>query len=167
MHPPGPSVATNLDGGGDEGGSLLYQFRTEDFSLTWHDSAGPLKENNPEVFDLFRRLPVTDVEVGAILGFNQPFNGLRDPAMYIDAIDPKIFVPLHHDFVTEYGSANDYEPTLRKELASLGPLPELRWLSDPGDYIRPGLLTFDVHAPQWAVGDGARPAGEKCKKPKD
>lgn len=153
LHPPGKL----FDPAGDEGGAVLYQFRMGDFSLVWHDSSGPLKERAPQVFDVLRDLPRTDVQVGAVLGFNQPTNGLRDPAMYVDAIDPAVFIPNHHDFVTEYGSADEYEPAMRAELARFGADPELRWLFDPYDYVRPNLLSFRIDDRRWAG-----PAGERC-----
>lgn len=153
LHPPGSLFGTD----GDEGGTVLYQLRVRDFTLTWHDSSGPLKENAPEVFDVLAGLPATDVQVGAILGFNQPFNGLRDPAMYIDAIDPTVFVPNHHDFVTEYGSADDYEPALRATLEAYDADPEIRFLYDPYDYVRPNLLSYRLDDARWAG-----PEGERC-----
>lgn len=149
LHPPGPTVVNGLTTDGDEGGSVLYQFQVGQFSLVWHDSSGPLKEVAPWVFDVLRGLPPTDVEVGAILGFNFATNGLRDSAIYAAAFNPKVFIPNHHDFVTEYGSAADYQPTMRRELAWYGVNPELRWLSDPLDYVRPELMTFDINDPRW------------------
>lgn len=155
LHPPG----FTLDGEGDEGGTVLYQLRTGDFTLTYHDSSGPLKERAPEVLEVLRDLPATDVQVGAILGFNQPTNGLRDPAMYVEAVDPEVFVPNHHDFVTEYGSADDFEPVLRRELDARGVDAEVRFLYDPYDYVRPNLLSFEVDADRWAG-----PAGGGCPR---
>ena len=157
LHPPGTS--TTVIAPGDEHGTVLYQFRIGDFTLTYHDSAGPLKENAPEVFDVFRALPRTDVQVGAILGFNQPTNGLRDPAMYIAAIDPQVFVPNHHDFVAEYGSSDDFEGVLLRDLDTYGVDPEVRFLYDPFDYVRPNLLRFDITAPR-----GADAAGTPCPR---
>lgn len=148
MHPPGPGAFAHLPAG-DEGGSVLYQFRSGDFSLTWHDSSGPLKEQAPEVLDVLRGLPPTDVQAGAVLGFNQLTNGLRDPAMYAAALCPKVFIPLHHDFVTEYGSAADYREPMTKELAFYGVRPALIWLVDPEDYVRPERMTFDLADPDW------------------
>jgi hypothetical protein len=153
LHPPGSLFGTD----GDEGGTVLYQLRVRDFALTWHDSSGPLEENAPEVFDVLAGLPATDVQVGAILGFNQPFNGLRDPAMYIDALDPQVFVPNHHDFVTEYGSADDYEEPLRATLEDFDTDPEIRFLYDPFDYVRPNLLSFTIEDARWAG-----PAADRC-----
>jgi glyoxylase-like metal-dependent hydrolase (beta-lactamase superfamily II) len=150
LHPPGVLQVTAA---GDEGGTILYQFRVGSFSLLYHDSSGPLKEQAPQVFDALRALPNTDVELGAILGFNQILNGLRDPAMYAEAIDAQIFVPNHHDFVTEYGSADEFEPILIREFEDYGVDAELRFLYDPFDYGRPSLLQYDIDAPRW-VEDG-------------
>lgn len=147
-HPPGPG--TTLVAPGDEHGTVLYQLRIGHFTLTMHDSSGPLKEKAPEVFPVLRSLPPTDVQVGALVSFNNPTNGLRDAAMYVDALQPKVFVPNHHDFVGgEYGGADDYRPQLERELEDYDVDPELRFLSDPDDYVRPNLLRFDVEAPRW------------------
>ena len=147
-HPPGPG--TTLIAPGDEHGTVLYQLRIGHFTLTMHDSSGPLKEQAPEVFPVLRSLRPTDVQVGALVSFNNPTNGLRDAAMYVDALQPKVFVPNHHDFIGgEYGGADDYEPQLRRELEDYDVDPELRFLSDPDDYVRPNLLRFDVDDPRW------------------
>ncbi len=53
LHPPGSAFGTE----GDEGGTVLYQFRIGDFSLTYHDSVGPLPERAPEVFPVLEALP--------------------------------------------------------------------------------------------------------------
>ena len=151
VHPPGPSAVTGLDSGGDEGSSLLYQFRVGRFSLVWNDSAGPLRERAPQVFDVLRGLPPTDVQLNAVLGFNSMTNGVRDPVDYIEAIRPKVMYPNHHDFVAEYGSGDDFEQYMRREMARRGGFAtELRWLRDPYDYLRPGLLTFTVDDARWA-----------------
>ena len=147
LHPPGPSLVPGLNPEGEEGGTLLYQFRLEDLSLVWHDSAGPLRSRAPEVLDLLRGLPATDVEVGATLGFNDPTNGMRDPVDYFMALRPRYFLPVHHDFVAEYGTSKNLEGVFRREAARRGPLPgEVRWLYDPYDYLRPSLATFDLEA---------------------
>ena len=57
LHPPGPSVLSNLSAEGDEGSSILYQFHLGDFSLIWNDTAGPLRERGPHLFDLLQRSP--------------------------------------------------------------------------------------------------------------
>jgi hypothetical protein len=158
LHPPGPSVIGGLNPSGDEGGTLLYRFQLGEFSLIWHDSAGPLREEAPALFDTLRALPPTDVEVGAVLGFNEPTNGVRDPVDYIAALKPKVFVPNHHDFVSEYGSGRNFEGAIQRELAKRGPVvTDLRWISDPFDYLRPSLMTYDTGSARWADG-GVAPA---------
>lgn len=159
LHPPGPSVIGGLSPSGDEGGTMLYRFQIGEFSLVWHDSAGPLREQAPQLFDVLRSLPPTDVQVGAVLGFNEPTNGVRDPVDYIATLKPKIFVPIHHDFVSEYGSGRNFEGAIERELAKRGPVvTELRWISDPFDYLRPEVMTYDIGSPRWADGAVAPPA---------
>ncbi|MEU2253716.1 MBL fold metallo-hydrolase [Nocardia xishanensis] len=131
-----------------EGGVLLYQFRVPGFTLTWHDSAGPLTEKAPEVFDVLAGLPSTDVHLGAVQGYNQITNGLRDPRKYVEALSPSVFVPGHHDnwLPGLTASAATYDAPLRTELARLAPgrRPELRTMHDPADYLSPGRLTFTL-----------------------
>ncbi|MFD0360048.1 MBL fold metallo-hydrolase [Nocardia sp. GCM10030253] len=129
-----------------ENGVLLYQFRVPGFSLVWHDSAGPLTENAPHVFDVLAGLPPTDVQIGAIQGYNQLTNGLRDPRRYIESLRPTLFVPSHHDnwLPGLTASAATYDAPLHEELSRLPPgkRPELRALHDPVDYLSPQRLTF-------------------------
>lgn len=151
LHPPGAGTAGGLATSGDEGSTLLYQFRVGQFSLTWHDSVGPLRERAPALFGVLRRLPRTDVELGSTLGFNDPTNGQRDPVDYMATLKPQFFYPMHHDFIAEYGVSKGLEGVFRREMAKRGPLPtEVRWLYDPVDYLRPKLMTFDVEAARFA-----------------
>jgi L-ascorbate metabolism protein UlaG (beta-lactamase superfamily) len=167
LHPPGPSVLSNLAASGDEGSSILYQFRLGDFSLTWHDTAGPLRERAPHVFDLLKGLPATDVEVGAVLGFNDPTNGLRDVVDYVERVRPQVFFPVHHDFVAEYGASQRMKGVMEREMARRGELPtELRWLYDPQDYLRPSLMTFDPLDVRWAPGEDVPPVIRRCMRRK-
>jgi L-ascorbate metabolism protein UlaG (beta-lactamase superfamily) len=159
LHPPGPSVLDNLTLSGDEGSSVLYQFRLGTFSLVWNDTAGPLRERGPHIFDLLSGLPPTDVEVGSVLGFNDPTNGLRDIVDYVERIRPQVFYPVHHDFVAEYGASQRMQGVMEREMARRGEIPtEVRWLYDPVDYLRPGLMTFDPAATRWAANDPPPPA---------
>jgi hypothetical protein len=133
----------------EEGGCLLYQLRMPGFRLVWNDSAGPLKDQAPEVLDVLRTLPRSDLHVGTIQGFNQPVNGLRDPRMYIEALRAPVFVPCHHDDWGAPGVSTNgsrYEEPLRAELARIPERrrPRVRFLTDPEDYLRPGRLTFRV-----------------------
>lgn len=131
-----------------EGGVLLYQFRVPGFALVWHDSTGPLTERAPQVFDVLAALPATDVQIGAVQGYNQISNGLRDPRTYIQALTPALFVPAHHDnwLPGLTASAAHYDAPLRTELDKIPAArrPELRALHDPADYIRPQRLTFPL-----------------------
>ncbi|MGY2063605.1 MBL fold metallo-hydrolase, partial [Nocardia gipuzkoensis] len=123
-----------------------YQFRTAAFTLTWHDSSGPLLDRAPRVLDVLRSLPVSDLHLGAIQGFNQFTNGLRDPRSYIEALRPKVFAPSHHDnwfpLLTSRGEA--YRKPLTDELARIPAehRPELRMLTDRDDYLAPARLSF-------------------------
>ena len=159
LHPPGPSVLDHLTLEGDEGSSILYQFRLGSFSLVWNDTAGPLRERGPHLFDILAGLPPTDVEVGSVLGFNDPTNGLRDIVDYVERIKPQVFYPVHHDFVAEYGASQRMQGVMEREMARRGELPtEVRWLYDPVDYLRPSLMTFDPAATRWAANDPPPPA---------
>ena len=151
LYPMGPTLLPGADPRGDEGSSLLYQFRFKRVSLVWNDTVGPLREEAPELVGVLKRLPRTDVHFGAVQSPNGATNGMRDPVDYIEALRPKIFYPIHHDFVAEYGMSKGHEGILRRELARRSPPhPEVRWLYDPYDYLRPALMTFDVADPRFA-----------------
>ncbi|MEV0463280.1 MBL fold metallo-hydrolase [Nocardia tengchongensis] len=149
-YPPGRAEAGHLARNllAPEGGVLLYQFRFGDFTLTWHDSSGPLLDKAPHVLDVLRTLPASDVHIGAVQGYNQFTNGLRDPRSYIEALRPKVFVPNHHDnwlpLITARGEA--FVSPLQAELARMpeGERPEVRMLLDRDDYLAPGCLAFDL-----------------------
>lgn len=139
--------------GEDEGGTLMYQFKVGDFTLTWNDSAGPIKEKAPELTQIMASLPKTDVQLGAIMGFNQYTNGLRDSRMYMEALQPTLFVPTHHDNWSPpiTTTAKNYEEYLKEELKNIPSesRPDLLFIEDPKDYLNPGLLTFDINDPKW------------------
>ncbi len=150
-HPPTPEDLRHILGRlpDDEGGSVLYRFRVGDLSLVWNDSAGPLADRAPSGLAGLRSLRPVDVHVGAIQGFNQFTNGLRDPIHYISALAPKTFIPTHHDDwafgITTRGE--NYRAPFFAELNSqvaAGQRPEVRFITDPGDYVRPAPLTFPV-----------------------
>jgi hypothetical protein len=132
--------------GDDEGGSVLYRFRVGETSFVWHDSAGPLTDEAPELLELLRGLRPVDLQVGAIQGFNQLSDGMRDPRSYIEALGPATFVPAHHDDwaagITTKGA--NYEAPLTAELEKMPPAerPAVRFIRDPEDYVNPSRLTF-------------------------
>jgi L-ascorbate metabolism protein UlaG (beta-lactamase superfamily) len=149
-HPPTPKDLIHLLGHlpDAEAGTNLYRFAVGDFSLVWNDSAGPLADKSKGTLDVLKQLRPVDVHVGAIQGFNQFTNGVRDAGDYIEAIGAPVFVPSHHDDwaagITTKGA--NYRAPLDAELATIAPgrRPQVRFISDPADYVRPAALTFDV-----------------------
>jgi hypothetical protein len=131
-----------------EAGTVLYRFAYGDFSMVWNDSAGPLADDAPDAFKALEALRPVDVQVGAIQGFNQISNGMRDPRMYIEAVHPALFVPAHHDDwaagITTKGE--NYRAPLDAELQRIpeADRPQVRFIADPADYVQPQVLTFPV-----------------------
>lgn len=147
-----------------QGGTWAYHIRVGNFGLLWHDSVGPINTGNPsaeEVQQALNSFPgCVDVQVGAIVGFNQPLNGLRDPRLYVQHAHPRVFLPSHHDAWAPVvgGGAASYENGWRAELASLDNPPELDYLRDPQDYLQ--VRSYRVADPIWAVPmPGSRCAG--------
>ena len=132
-----------------EGGTLLWRFRLGGFTMVWHDSSGPLPEKAPGVLDQLRALGPVDVELGAIQGFDQFTNGMRDPMLYLDAIHADTFVPTHMDDWAPPVSthASYYRPYFESAVGELPPDRRPRHVIfplDPADYVKPGLLDFDA-----------------------
>jgi hypothetical protein len=127
---------------------IAWQFRIGDFSLVWADSNGP--DVGGRDAQAWASVPPTDVYFGAIAITARRFlnEGLSQ-------IRPKIFVPIHHD-----PCANDVYKEVRDQLDTIPAAgrPQLRWISDPGDYLKPML--FDPSAKAWSrsgpSGEGAR-----------
>ena len=92
-HPPTPEDLLHIVGHlpDSEAGSVLYRFAFGDFSLVWHDLRAA-RRRLPAQFDALRALRPVDVQVGAIQGFNQLTNGMRDPRMYVEALAPGLLV---------------------------------------------------------------------------
>lgn len=151
-NPPDPATLERDEYQAPEGGTILYQFRVGDFAVVHHDSTGPVKVGDP-VWQALRVLPSTDVQIGAVVNFGQLTNGMRDVRIYAEALEPRIFVPNHHDdWNPVLGSRGEnYEGPVRAELDKIEAdrRPVIRWLYDPYDYVRPGVLTFDPDAPVW------------------
>lgn len=135
-----------------EGGSVLYRFEVGGFSMVWNDSAGPLIDKSRGTLGNLRTFRPVDVQVGAIQGFNQFSNGLRDPVQYIDTLEPDLFVPSHHDDwaagITTKGER--YREPFTQELQRIPAdrRPDVRFITDPADYIKPDRLTFDAPPPK-------------------
>jgi len=153
------ALAVFLESLGDpQGGTWLYHLRVGDFSLLLGDSSGPIFDY-PDVraaLDAFP--PCVDVMANAILGFDQPVSGLQDPALYVEHVHPKLFIPSHADAWAPVISAgqDQYEELFRSEMQALDNPPELLWINDPEDYLR--QISFDVDDDRWV----APMAGSSC-----
>jgi hypothetical protein len=141
--------------GDAQGGTWAYHIRVGDFSLLWHDSAGPINDGNPSAAEVQHALDsfpgCVDVQVGAIVGFNQPLSGLRDPRLYVQHAHPRVTLPSHHDAWAPIvgGGAAGYEDAWRAEIATLAHPPQLDFLRDPEDYLK--VRAYRVGDPAWSV----------------
>lgn len=154
-----PAVKSVGSPGGDL--TILYQFTVPGpraFSFSVFDSVGPYKELAPQLIPALNAWPGTDVLLGAVSGANNPTNGLRDAAIYIRDMKPKVFIPTHHDESQRRrgakGNAGElWKRNLLNSMTLVGipaaEQPEVRWLNDPYDYARPALMTFDPSSPRW------------------
>lgn len=133
----------------DQGGTWMYHLSRADFTLLLGDSAGPVFDR-PEVTDALAGLPgCVDVMANAILGFDQPVSGLQDPALYVAAARPTVFVPTHADAWAPVISAGQaqYRDRLSAALAEVGADPEVDLLRDPDDYL--AERAYRVDDPRW------------------
>ena len=121
------------------GGSVtaMWQFRIGHFALVWQDTAGPIAGTG--VPAALAALPQTDVRLASIVVASR---GTINE--HLELLRPKVFVPVHHD---------PCGWTMRKGLIDeldklpLGIRPQLWFISDPGDYLRP--ISFDPAAKTW------------------
>lgn len=157
--------------------SLFYQFvlcRDNNFTFVWHNTTGPLLEGagsdpglpSPAVgahlFQIMDGLPPTDVELGSIVSLGLTTNGVRDPILYQQHIRPQIYVPLHMTDVAAVSSSLEfkkaYTQTMANSLAThvegVNFQPELHWMVDPDDYLRP--MVFDPTDARWRNSDKDR-----------
>lgn len=142
-------------------GNVIWQFRLDNtFTLTYHDTTAAARDDAPAVLKTLRRLPETDLHLGAVPSFGG-YTCMRDIVDYIRAIRPKIFSPTHHAFdepvLTDSSEAQkaDFDP----EFARIPPKirPVVRWTWDPtserlGDFGRPEAMTYDLNLPFWDDG---------------
>ncbi len=138
----------------EQGGTWAYHFRLGEFTLLWHDSTGPIVESDPDgaavqvALDSFPGC--VDVQLGAIVGFDQPVSGLRDPRLYVEHAHPRVFLPNHHDAWAPVvgGGAAAYQSEWQREMQSLEHPPLVDYLTDPVDYMRP--RSYRIDDPIWA-----------------
>lgn len=142
-------------GNSPAGGTWAYHFRVGDFSLLWHDSAGPIADGKPYAEQIQCALDAfpgcVDVQAGTIVGFGAVTSGLRDVRLYVEHAHPRVSLPNHHDAwapIVGPGAAA-YETSWREALAELPNPPELDYLRDPEDYLR--VRSYRVDDPAWKV----------------
>jgi hypothetical protein len=156
LYPPQPPPALDTRTMAGAGGpvSILYQFTVagSTFSFVWHDTNGPIKEFQPQIIDLLQDLPKADVQLGSLVSIGETVNGVRDIAMYIQLVKPKIFYGGHSDNFN-IGASPYYHQALKRQFEIFGipeeQRPEIRGFHDPYDYLRPGLATFEWQDKVW------------------
>ncbi|WP_343656431.1 hypothetical protein [Cupriavidus sp.] len=171
--PAGIPAQDNVATIGSGGPNVLYHLAYvggQSFGLTWNDRVGSLKENGPAVAGLLRSLPKTDLQIGAVDVGNAATNGLRDAALYVQAVEPKIFFMAGHDAAAQRAGAFNTAETVRRALdkaidvvgMDAASRPELRINFDPSDYAKAHFMTFDATAPAWSRS-GDRIAAANCE----
>ncbi|MDH4395497.1 MAG: MBL fold metallo-hydrolase [Limnobacter sp.] len=149
-------LGTLMDDGGvgqPEGGTWAYQFKLGDFTLFWHDSTGIMKDDLPEsqaIVKAIEQLPdCIDVQLNAIVGFGMVTSAYRDALAYVKAARPILALPTHHDAWAPGvgGGAAAYEQSWKNALSTLKNPPELDYLKDPADYMKP--RSFRVNDAKW------------------
>ena len=144
LHSGGASMPPMNSGGAE---SLMFIFRLGKFSLTWHNSSGPLRESAPNLLAALNGAPATDVEFGATLGFGLAEQGMRDAADYAEALRAKRFYSLHNDLFRNASLSAEFNAQAAAEFGSRGMGDAFRPLEDPGDYLQP--IVFRPSSRKW------------------
>jgi hypothetical protein len=159
----------NLRPPGNPGGAVAMFYnitlRTgSNLSLAWQDTIGALREgkgsawrdgtpaDGERITDILGPMAPVDFFSAAVGTANFVNNGLRDLIDYQQALQPRTFVPNHQTTggadVGETKSIVHYAIYL-EQLRNMGvpesEWPDIRWTSDPTDYLKP--LAFDVSKP--------------------
>lgn len=165
---PPPSVNTRTQAGAGGSVSMLYQFTVGEFSLLWHDTAGPIKAFQPHLVQMLADLPKVDVELGSVVSLGETATGVYDIGVYIQQVKPKLFYANHTDNFN-IGASLYYQRALLRQFDIFNipatERPVIPGFHDPYDYLRPGLATFEWKSKRWdAVPAGKRAA--RCHTPK-
>ena len=108
-------------------------------------------EVGQKVSNLMEFLGPTDVELGSVVSLGFGINGERDVVDYNSHVAPKIFIPNHVTAVAVESSSLEWKVGYRRQQDTMGipaeDRPELFWLVDPNDYLRP--IVFDVNDERW------------------
>jgi hypothetical protein len=87
-----------------------------------------------------------DVELGSVVSLGFAQNGERDIVSYLEHVKPKVFIPNHVTAVAVEGSSLEWKvgffDALRAANVSQAAWPDVSWLVDPNDYLRP--LVFEL-----------------------
>lgn len=157
--------------------SMFYQFILRDdnhFSFVWHNTTGPLKEGigsdpglpSPAVgahlFQIMDSLPQTDVEIGSIVSLGLTTNGVRDPILYQQHIKPLVYIPIHVTDATPISSSLRFKIAYQKAVvaANVAVRPEIRWMVDPDDFVRP--MVYDPSDERWENQDKDKRIRQFC-----
>ncbi len=173
LFPPPPPIVHGGCGGDCGLTSIAYHFSVGDgkhkFTFLWHNTTGPYKEQAPQIFDIARSLPKTDVELGALFSIGWLTNSERDAVLFTQALQPKVYVPTHVDlavlnFINLHTTTPYWKNAYYRQLDIIGvpqnQRPLVRWLYDPDAFINPGMLTFDIKDDFWATSPAGRPASD-------
>lgn len=102
---------------------------------------------------LMQSLQPVDVELGSVVSLGYNINGERDVVDYNTYLAPKVFIPNHITAVAAESSSLEWKVGYQKVQDAMGiaadQRPELMWLVDPNDYLRP--LVFDPKDPRWGA----------------
>jgi hypothetical protein len=100
---------------------------------------------------LMQSLGPTDLEIGSVVSLGYGINGERDIVDYNTHVAPKVFIPDHVTAVAVESSSLEWKVGYLKVQDAMGipesSRPELLWLVDPNDYLRP--LVFDPSDARW------------------
>jgi len=111
--------------------------------------------------EVMESLRPTDVEIGSVVSLGFGINGERDIVDYNTRIAPKVFIPNHTTAVAVESSSLEWKVGYLRVQDAMGiarpQRPQLMWLVDPNDYLRP--LVFDPRDDRWRKGDDGRDDG--------
>ena len=166
---PPPALDTRTQSGAGGSVSMMYQFTVagSDFTFTWHDTGGPIRELAPQIEPILSALPKTDVELGSGVSIGETVTGVRDITEYISRLQPKVYYLMHTDNFNPASSLY-YERAIQREFDMASPplpvglRPEIRGFHDPYDYVRPGLATFDWRDAYWQGSQVPGRASAQC-----
>jgi hypothetical protein len=104
-----------------------------------------------QVANVMESLRPTDVEIGSVVSLGFGTNGERDIVTYNQHIAPKVFIPNHVTAVALESSSLEWKVGYEKIQDAMAipesQRPQLLWLVDPNDYLRP--LVFNPSDDRW------------------